>query len=1138
MKITLDKKILGGFVICSVTLLVVGLISYRNGEDVLASSRLVNHTQEMIHELDQVFISALSAETATRGFLITNDDRYLQPFNDSKAALFDHVEKVQALAKGNTDFGKRISGIEILARAYIKDLDDKILAMRKDPELARQLVMADEGQRIQDGLREEIREAKEAGNEQLIRRSEATEQNTIDFGRLFILLLASILVVLAIIYVIITANLRALRRAESEASLKNWNLEGSAELARQMQGNMSVSELCQSAIDSLVSFLDVPLGALYVMERNSPSFRLQGAHAVDRSRMERDSVAAGDGLVGQAANEGRQILVYDIEPGKYDVVTSFGNIRPQCVLAIPLKFQERVVGVLELGSLTTFTPDQRGFLDSVLDSISIALMSAVAREEVKDLLEETQRQAEELETQQHELRHANEELEAKTELLEASGAELETQQAELQQANVELEEKANMLEQQKLKLEEAKNEIEVKAHEIALSSKYKSEFLANMSHELRTPLNSILILSQLLGENKHDRLSEKDVEYARNIHGSGSELLNLINEILDLSKIEAGKISLDIDDFKLAEVIRSLNSTFGEVAASRSVSYDVACDNPEIQLHSDRQRLEQILKNLLSNAFKFTASGGKVTFKIVVDTNDNIAFSVTDTGIGIPESKKHIVFEAFQQADGSTKRKYGGTGLGLSISRQLAQALGGTIKLESEEGRGSTFTLILPRRLDPSMVVDTDERIEVRQERKVSREKEVEVISSPDFDLSNSIDDRQNLQERDRIILIIEDDQKFALILLCLVRERNYKGIIASQGSLGISYARHYRPDAIILDMKLPVMNGDEVLVHLKMDPELRHIPVQIISAFDYQKKSLALGAFDYLTKPIAPEDLHKAFDKIEHFKSKKLKKLLIIEDNVQQNNAIRELIGNEDVKSFSAYSGAEGQAAMMNESFDCIIVDLGLPDMSGFKLLESIKSNEKLSSTPVIVYTGKDLSKSEATRLHKLSDAVVLKTVNSHDRLLDETMLFLHRVESKLPREKQMMIRKLHRTDEVLRGKKVLVVDDDIRNIYSLTNLLDEEGMIYITAENGKVAVDLLKNDPDIQLVLMDVMMPVMDGYEATAEIRKDERFRKLPIIALTAKAMKGDKEKCLAAGMSDYVSKPVNIDQLLSLMRVWLYN
>jgi CheY-like chemotaxis protein/CHASE3 domain sensor protein len=1134
MNIAFDRKILTGFISCSLVLLIVASISFRNSEKFLDTNRWVNHTHEVLYEFEQILLTSVTAESGVRGFIVSGNETFIETFNDSKKSLFEQIDRVREITRDNSLQQSNIEEMEKVALERFNFLEKCIEHGRNGNfDAAKALVASGEGSQLQDKLRNIVLKSKRVEELLLAEREKTSDQNASRFNSLFLAMLAAILVTLAFVYVLIVNNIRALRKAGAEATEKNWHLTGSSELIQHMQGNKSMNELGQSILNFLGTYVNVQVGSLYVKERNGQKLKLQSVYSFDKRRITSEPLQSE--IAHQAASENKEILLRDIKPHTYDVSTTFGNIRPQTILATPLAIADRVVGVIELGSIDDFSERQRNYVRLVADSIAIAITSAQSREEVRELLEETQRQAEELEAQQNELRKANEELQSKTELLEESEGILKVQQEELQQANVELEEKANMLEQQKESLQDAKNEIEQKAHELGLSSRYKSEFLANMSHELRTPLNSILILSQLLSENKSKHLSEKETEHARNIYNSGSDLLNLINDILDLSKVEAGKMQLDIDDFTLTEIVLSLKSTFAEVAANKSVSFEIMCNDESVALTTDKQRLEQILKNLLSNAFKFTSKNGIVTLIIKNESSDMISFAVRDTGIGIPEGKRQVIFEAFQQADGSTKRKYGGTGLGLSISRELSTVLGGKIFLESEEGKGSTFTLFLPRRFDPASVASIEKKVELKS--RTESKKEAKIISA-EYDLDKpSIDDRDNILEGDRIILIIEDDEKFALTLLNFIRDRNYKGIITSQGTTGISYARHYRPDAILLDMKLPVMDGHEVLTRLKTDPDLRHIPVQIISGFDRQKESLALGAFDYLMKPVALLDLNKAFDKIEKFTSRKLKKLLIIEDNAQQNNAIRELIGNGDVKSFSAYSGNEAQEILGREQFDCIIVDLGLPDMSGFDLLEKIKADEKLKTIPIIVYTGKDLKRNETMRLQKLSDTVVLKTVNSHERLLDETILFLHRVESRLPKEKQLLIRKLHRSDEVLKGKVILLADDDIRNIYSLTNILEDEGLICITAENGRAALEALHSNERIDLVLMDIMMPEMDGYEAVVAIRKIEKFKKLPIIALTAKAMKGDKEKCLAVGMSDYISKPVHLDQLLSLLRVWLY-
>lgn len=948
-------------------------------------------------------------------------------------------------------------------------------------------------------------------------------------------------------------NLQTLSR---DNETRNWLLTGNTQLNDSMRGEKDVRTLAQDVIIQLVKHMQGLIGAIYVVDNGR--LELTGTYAFHYRKDNANRFNPGEGLVGQAALEKKSIVFNNIPEDYIRIHSGLGNTLPRSIIVFPFLFDGEVKGVVEIGSASEFSELHMQFLEMVGENIAIAFNAAQSREKLKELLEETQRQAEELETQQEELKQSNEELLEKTNLLEKSEAELKAQQEELQQTNEELEEKANLLEEQKEKLEYAKVEIENKARDLEVTSKYKSEFLANMSHELRTPLNSILILSQLLAENKSGALAEKEVEFCRNIHNAGTDLLTLINEILDLSKVESGRMELDIAEMPISAIVPAMDSMFRELAATRGIEFRIEVHDKfaDKNITTDPQRLEQILRNLLSNAFKFTEAKGTVTLNVhpapsdiafknpsLYEASAIVAFSVSDTGIGIPAHKLAVIFEAFQQADGSTKRKYGGTGLGLSISRELSQVLGGEIQVESQEGRGSTFTLFLPMTFRYE-AASGGRRVDIRERKPAQAAmamKGTAIVSEGHdkvFVASDDVrDDRHNLSQNDKIILILEDDPDFSGVLLHFVRERGYKGITAGSGSVGLSLARHYRPDAILLDMKLPVMDGGEVLKHLKNDPELRHIPVQIISGFDHRKESMELGAFDYLSKPVSAEGLQTAFDKIEEFMNKKLKKLLIIEDDAKQSKAIRELIGNGDVKSTAAFSGQEALEMMAKTNFDCVILDLGLPDMSGFELLEKFRANEKLNKVPVIIYTARDLSKAEHDRLVRFANTVVMKTVDSHERLLDETMLFLHRVEANLPKDKQNIIRKLHRTDEVLRDRKVLVVDDDIRNIYSLTNVLEEQGVKCLTAENGKAALKMLRDNPDTELVLMDVMMPEMDGFDATKAIRSIDDFRKLPVIALTAKAMKGDREKCLSVGMSDYIAKPLDVDKLLSLMRIWLY-
>ncbi|MDB5255906.1 MAG: response regulator [Chitinophagaceae bacterium] len=1146
MKMTLGRKILIGFISCTVILIAVAIFSFRNSEKFIETNQWVNHTHEVLYEFDQVLTVTVDAETGTRGFIITGNDSFLKPYENSKERITEHLDKVQALTEDNPTQQKNIESLRKLTDQLTRHLDECINLRKIDFEKARALTVSGKGKQIEDEIRRLISKCKATETALLEERKQSSEEDARNFTTIFMLLLLVIAVLLICVYIIIITNLNALKKAEQESANINWLLSGNFELNEKTRGEWEERALAQTIVDQICNYLKAQIGVVYLFDNGV--LQQAGSYAFHFRKHNNVTIQLGEGLVGQAAREKKSIVFTELPDDYIKINSGLGNIVPTNLIVVPLLQDNSLKGVIEMGFSRTLTELELEFINRISENIAIVISAAQSRTKMQELLEETQRQAEELETQQEELKQSNEELQEKSQLLERSEAELKAQQEELQQTNEELEEKANLLEDQKEKLEDAKIDVENKVRELEVSSKYKSEFLANMSHELRTPLNSILILAQLLSENKSKVLGDKEVEFSKNIYNSGADLLNLINEILDLSKVESGKMELEIAKTPFEEINGQISSMFSEIAKNKSIDFTIQYNQKTLGdfILTDKQRLEQIIRNLLSNAFKFTNNGGSV--KMLVDKagskvkfknnklqsrQDIVAISVTDTGIGIPENKLSVIFEAFQQADGSTKRKYGGTGLGLSISVELANALGGEIHLESKEGEGSTFTLYLPLAFDASIMAPAEKQVEVR-ERKIEPLSELNKFEVVDGEIN---DDRDTIQKNDKVVLIMEDDKTFALHLLSFVRERHYKGIVAMQGNTGLSFARHYVPDAIILDMKLPVMDGTEVLRQLKNDPLLRHVPVQIISGYDKRKEGMELGAFDFIRKPIAKDDLQNAFGRIEEFVNRKLKKLLIIEDNETQNKAIRELIGNGDVKCFSAYSGNEAYEMMLNDHYDCVIVDLGLPDMSGFELLEKLKADSRLNKTPVVVYTGRDLSKEENNRLNKLANAVVLKTADSQERLLDETSLFLHRVESHLPKEKQNIIRKLHKTDEILIGKKILVVDDDIRNIYSLTNVLEEEGMNCITAENGKAALKILSDNPAIDMILMDVMMPEMDGYEATKEIRNMTKFSKIPIIALTAKAMKGDRERCLEVGMSDYVSKPVNIEQLLSLMRVWLY-
>src|SRR5712691_4970721 len=734
-------------------------------------------------------------------------------------------------------------------------------------------------------------------------------------------------------------------------------------------------------------------------------------------------------------------------------------------------------------------------------------------------------------------------------------AELQTQQKELQQTNEQLAQKAQQLAEQNVEverkneeIEQARRGLEEKAAELALTSKYKSEFLANMSHELRTPLNSILILGQQLTDNHDGNLTARQVEFARTIHGAGTDLLNLISDILDLSKIESGTVSVEAEEIVFTHLLDMVARPFRHEAENRRLTFDVHMD-PQLgrSLVTDSKRLQQVLKNLLSNAFKFTeqgsvclsisavAGGWSADHPILKGAGSVVAFEVSDTGIGIPLEKQRIIFEAFQQADAGTSRKYGGTGLGLAISRELASLLGGEIQLHSTPGLGSTFTLYLPQTyVGPSLSSMTLAAGEAMQTRQSGAFPVVRVTERP---VEPILDDRANLQPDDAVLLIVEDDPHYARILCDLSRDKGFKVIVAMGGEEALTLARQYQPTAVSLDVFLPDMLGWTVLSHLKQDPATRHIPVQMVTLDEDRQHGLARGAFAFVTKPTTTEGLDAALSRIREYATPRRKRLLVVEDNAAEQLSITALLGHDDIDIATVGTGEEALAVLREESFDCVVLDLRLPDISGFEVLEHLRDDAALGDVPVVVFTGKELSSEEDARLHMLARSVVVKGVESPERLLDETALFLHRVVADLPVEKQQMLDRLHRSDDALVGRKVLVVDDDVRNIFALSSVLERRGMTVLTAGTGREAITMLEATPNLAIVLMDIMMPEMDGYETMQVIRQNPAFRRLPIVALTAKAMKGDREKCLEAGASDYLAKPVNTEQLLSALRMWLH-
>jgi CheY-like chemotaxis protein/signal transduction histidine kinase len=877
-------------------------------------------------------------------------------------------------------------------------------------------------------------------------------------------------------------------------------------------------------LSELTPLVNAQQSVIYQMEtEGEEGLQLLSSYAGSQDSGRPGRLELGEGLVGQCALDKHRLLITDIPDAAIPITSALFKAAPRNIVVLPVLFENQVKAVIELASIDAFTPLQITFLEQLTASIGIVLNSIEATMQTEGFLKQSQQLAAELQTQQRELQQTNEQLEQKAQQLAERNVEVERKNQEIEQARRALEEKAA---------------------ELALTSKYKSEFLANMSHELRTPLNSILILGQQLGDNPDGNLSPKQVEFARTIHGAGTDLLNLISDILDLSKIESGTVTVEAEEIFFSNLLDAVARPFRHEADSKQLGFEVTLDNTlGRSLTTDSKRLQQVLKNLLSNAFKFTASGG-VSMKVaraesgwsqqhpvLNQAASVVAFEVSDSGIGIPVEKQKIIFEAFQQADASTSRKFGGTGLGLAISRELASLLGGEIQLRSTPGVGSTFTLYLPVQYAGSTVTSRAggglPAAQAPSSAMLLPERTIEVIP----------DDRADLVPGDTILLIVEDDPHYGRVLVDLAREKGFKVLVAQTGGQALELAKQYQPTAVSLDVFLPDMLGWSVLSQLKQNPLTRHIPVQIITLDEDRQHGLARGAFSFVTKPTTMEGVEAALDRIKAYASRRRKRLLVVEDNPAERLSIAELLGYDDIEIATAETGREAIEAMRREVFDCVVLDLRLPDMTGFEVLQELRQENAMSEVPVIVFTGRELTAEEDAQLHTMARSIVVKGVESPERLLDETALFLHRVVLDLPPEKQRMLERLNSSDEDLVGKSVLLVDDDARNIFALSSVLERHGMRVLTATTGREAIELIESNPEIALVLMDIMMPEMDGYQTMQQIRDKGIYGRLPIVALTAKAMKGDREKCLEAGASDYLAKPVNTEQLLTVLRMWLH-
>jgi len=919
-----------------------------------------------------------------------------------------------------------------------------------------------------------------------------------------------------------------LRLTTDRNTEQDWLKTNLAKFTSMLQGQRDLTTVGRLLLSELTQLVNAQLGVIYQVENEeSGLLRLLSAYADDGSSGHPQLLRVGEGLIGQCAAEKRRMLITEMPPHAVPIGSALFKVVPQNIIVLPVLFEDQVKAVIELASISSFTTLQISFLEQLTISIGIVLNSIEATMQTEGLLKQSQNLAGELQTQQKELQQTNDQLEQKAQQLAERNVEVERKNQEIEQARRALEEKAS---------------------ELALTSKYKSEFLANMSHELRTPLNSILILGQQLTENPDGNLSGKQVEFARTIHGAGTDLLNLISDILDLSKIESGTVSVDEEEVSVASLLDSIARPFRHEAENRGLSFNVQID-PHLSrsITTDSKRLQQVLKNLLSNAFKFTKDGGvqlNVSAAVGGWSPEHgvlslapavIAFEVSDTGIGIPSEKQKLIFEAFQQADASTSRKYGGTGLGLAISRELSNLLGGEIQLRSTPGQGSAFTLYLPiKYVGPSSGLkppaNDGARPAIQAPAMLPR-------ATADRAVEHVADDRLEIEPGDSILLVVEDDPHYARVIMDLARDKGFKVLVAARGTDALNLAQQFQPSAVSLDVFLPDMLGWTVLNQLKQNPLTRHIPVQIITLDEDRQHALARGAFSFVTKPTTTEGVDEALSRIKEYAQTRRRRLLVVEDNPSEQLSIRELLGHDDIDIVTTGTGTEALRTLREEPCDCVVLDLRLPDMSGFEVLEAIRADGAIADVPVVVFTGRELSPEEDAQLHTMARSIVVKGVESPERLLDETALFLHRVVTDLPPEKQRMLERLNSSDEDLLNRTVLLVDDDARNIFALSSVLERRGMRVLTATTGTEAIDLVTSTPELAIVLMDIMMPQMDGYQTMQAIRQKPELRRLPIIALTAKAMKGDREKCLEAGASDYLAKPVNTEQLLSALRMWLH-
>ena len=1191
-----------GFGLSLLILIITSVAAYNSIRNLLDSSQRVGHTDSVINQLNLTFSTLKDAETGQRGFLLANDTAFLQPYYGAQDRALGYIDRIQGMTANNPVEQENLKELrEIVAHRLnilqsiidqkrvdnIFSLDD----LRKGREYMEEVRMI--VQRMQD-------EEHRLLEDQLVR-----VQRYSIYSPALIIVAAMLSILIAVFfYRRVHADFiergrlySALQQKETDmarridiigdiaeqvsdgnyqvrvpddqqdglgelgASLnkmaesleysfgllseQEWLQAGIARLGETIVGETDMHGLATNVVSFVAEYTRSAVGALYVLNKGNGTLTLAGGYTLTADKS-REQFRLGEGLVGQVARDRKRVVLSDIRRGEWVIRLASGDITPRTVVAFPVFHEKKVRGVIELGSLEGYSGRELEFLDSIGAPIGTAIQSIESRLRLQELLEETRAQTEELQSQHGEMEHLNLELEVQTEKLQVSEEELKAQQEELMQTNQELEERSRALEEKNHLILIRNLDIQKKAEELELTTKYKSEFMANMSHELRTPLNSILLLSRLLAENSNRNLSDEQTEYARVIQNSGQGLLQLIDEILDLSRIESGKLPLEHTMVPVTEIMEDMRSLFEPIAKDKNLVLDIGIDaGTPGQLETDKMRLEQILKNLLSNAFKFTHKGSVNLRVRASSSRENfIDFIVRDSGIGIPEDKHQLIFEAFQQADGSTRRKYGGTGLGLSISRELSKLLGGDIRLESREDEGAEFTVSVPQFKVETTVVTGAFGWGAAKASSAAGSHGLKAhlgAANPVFTLSEAPaeipDDRGQIAPGDKVLLIVEDDTFFAHELLDFCRKRGYKGIVAVSGDAGIRMAKQYLPTGILLDIQLPVKSGWEVMDELKKEPRTRNIPVHIMSSFEAKNESLMKGAVDFLSKSQAFENMDQAFEKIEAVLNRSAQKVVIVEDDLRHAQALAFFLGTHHLHMGIGSTIAQSEELLKKEGVQGVILSrersTGEPET-----LEMIRKNPAFEHIPLIVFTGMNISRTEEVRLRKYADSIVVKTAHSYQRVLDEISLFLDVVGDGTENStgNGNGVNRRGALDQVLAGKSVLVADDDVRNIYSLTKALEQHRMRVVTAMDGREALSLA-GEGGIDIVLMDMMMPEMDGFEAITRIRRIPGLRQLPVIAVTAKAMAGDRERCIQSGASDYISKPVDIDQLLSLLRIWLY-